>query len=362
MKKLCLTVTNTTNCPVIAYISGGKYGGAYSAATAVALACEKIYIAGDAVMGSLAPAVGSPGVRANTDDYTAMFSSNNLSGYRTYVSAIASNRSRPPLFAMAFVDKSMEIIEVEDRELNRRLIKKGDEKPLDKIIRTVSKVETRTVADDNSEGGSRDVLHTVLTLTADEAVDAGLADAVVTGREGIMEALGAADAGVTYTRTVETAIRKFVAARRNIERAIVEVEFLQERVDILKGQYDGLAEQIRTSPTTRERRYGDNYYGGSLRDRRSGRRTVGGRNDYRRRGDYGRNSEYVSGVELPVGAYALMQELGLTVTNLTREYKRALGLARRDPGALPVRVTMDRLQRGLDEAQALQSSLFGGYR
>ena len=363
MKKLCLTITNTTNCPVIAYIAGGKYGGAFSAATAVAVSCEKIYIAGDAVMGSLAPAVGSPGVRANTDDYTAMFSSSNLSGFRTYVSAIASNRSRPTAIAMAFVDKSMEIIEVEDRDGNRRLIKKGDEKPLDEIIRTVSKVETRTIADDNSEGGTTDVAHTVLTLTADEVVKAGLADAVVAGREGILEAIGAADAQVTYSRGVATAIRKFVAAKRNIQKSLVQIDFLQERVDILQGQFNRLDEQIRTSPTTREQRYGDGY-GGSFRSRRNDynrSRTIGGRNDYRRRNDYGRGSQYVTGVEVPAGAYELVQELGVTVTNLSREYRRALGLARRDPGALPPDVTMTGLQNRLDKSLALQNSLYARF-
>lgn len=360
MKNICLTVANTTNCPVIAYISGGGYGGAFSAAAAVAISCEKVFIAGDAAIGSLAPLAGAPGMRSGIDEYNAMFSSNSLAGFRTYISAIATNKSRPEALAMALLDKTIEIIEVEDRDGNRRLIKKGDEKPLDEIIRTVSKVETRSVASEEDEGGVKDVTQTVLTLTADEALDAGLVDKVVGTRDEILTELGLADAQITYSRGVESAIRKFVANKRNIDKALIEIDFLEERVDILKGQYDRLDEQIRTSPTTREQSYGNDYYGGGRGSRRN--YNLGGRNDPRYRGDYGGGREYVTGVEVPVGAYALVEELAVTVTELVREYKRVVGLAKRDPGALPVNVTMGQLQRRHDQTVALHNNLFARFR
>jgi ATP-dependent protease ClpP protease subunit len=360
MKYICATVTDTTNCPVVAYISGGKYGGAYSAAAAIALAAEKIYIAGDAAMGSVAPLVGSPGITGPADDYYEKYSSDSLSGFRTYVSAIASNRSRPVTLAMALVDKSMEIQEVEDQNGNRRYVGKDDRTPQESIVRTVSKVETRTVAAQGQDAGKREISTMVVTVTADEAYKAKLVDKVVATRDDMLRDLGVADAQVTYNRGIETAVRKFLATRRNVEQSLIQIDFLQQRVDDLKKQFDRLGEEVRTSPTTTERSYGDGYGSDSFRERRYSDRSYGNG----RYGDrYGtpRERQRVSGVAPPAGAYALAQELGVGVANLIREYRRAMGLAQRDPGALPVGVTVGLLQRRHDEAVALQNSLFSRF-
>jgi hypothetical protein len=51
MKIVSSVITGSFNCPVVAYISGEKYGGAYSAAALLALSCKKIYMAPNATLG-----------------------------------------------------------------------------------------------------------------------------------------------------------------------------------------------------------------------------------------------------------------------------------------------------------------------
>lgn len=365
MKMISTAITGTTNCPVIAYISGGPYGGAYSAAATVAMACEKIYIAGDAVMGSVAPVMGRSLAAGNVTEYYELFSSDNLAGYGSYIAALAANRQRPPALAMALLDKSMEIVEVEDPDGNRKFINKTDRNPQEAVVRTVSKTEAHSITEETESGTTtRNVMKMVLTIGATEAMRAGMADKVVGSRQEVFADLGAADAGVTYTRSIEKAVKKYVAIKRNVDKSIAQIDFLQQRVNVLRGQLDLADEQVRTNPTTRQQRRSDGGYdpydnygiGGERYYRGTGRRSRNSRRS-RSRGDDIRGSESVTVFEPSGQMFQLVRELGMTLTDLIGEHRRLMGLVRRDPGALPTSLTMDGLQRRLNEAAALQRNL-----
>ena len=371
MKMISATISGTTNCPVIAYISGGPYGGAYSAAATIALACEKIYIAGDAVMGSVAPVMGRSPAAENVTEFYELFNSDNLAGYGSYVASLAANRQRPAALAMAMLDKSMEIIEVEDPDGNRKFVNKTDRNPQEKIVRTISRTETHSVTETTDSGTTtRDIMKMVLTVGADEAVGAGMVDKVVGSRNEILADLGAADAGITYARTIQAAVKKYVAVKRNVNKCVAQIDFLQQRVDQLRAQLDLADEQIRTNPTTRQRRnydggydpyngYGlgrERFYRGTDRSRNS----RGSRSSTRRDGF--RGSESVMAFEPSAAMFQLVDELAYTLADLIGEYRRLMGLVRRDPGALPTTLTIDGLQRRLAAAVALQRNLMMRFR
>jgi membrane-bound serine protease (ClpP class) len=48
-QRICGAITQLKSCPTVAFVKGGKYGGALSAGAAVALACDKIYMADNTV-------------------------------------------------------------------------------------------------------------------------------------------------------------------------------------------------------------------------------------------------------------------------------------------------------------------------
>lgn len=372
MKIITTAISNTTNCPVIAYITGGAFGGAYSAAAPVAMACEKIYIAGDAVMGSAAPVVGHTTTAESIAEYQELYGSDMLAGFAPYTASLAANRNRPTALAMALLDKSLEIVEVEGPDGNRAYINKLDLKPQQTIVRTVSKVETRTFTERDANGAAttRDVTQMVLTLRAEQAVTAKLADKLVGSRDELLADLKAADAQITYTRNIEPAVRKYTAARRNVASSLVQVDVLQQRVDQLQAQLDRVDEQIRTTPTTVEqRRYdtntgymprGETFYRGS---NRTARRLRNSRvpNTVNRGDRYGQTDSVV--VQEPsLAAGQLVDELAFTLGDLIRSYRRVMGLVRRDPGVLPTTVTVDGLQRNLDASVAMQDALMIRFR
>jgi len=304
-------------------------------------------------------------------EFYELFSSDSLAAYSSYVATLAANRQRPAALAAAMLDKSMEIIEVEDPDGNRRFINKADRSPQEAVIRTVSKTESHSITETTESGTTkREVMKMVLTIRADEAVRAGMADKVVASRREMLEDLGAGDAGITITRSVDTAIKKYVALKRNVDQSISQIDFLEQRVGELQAQLDRADEQVRTNPTTRERRsYGGGYdpydgygigrerfYRGTdrLRGLRSRRNTT-------RRGGY-RGSESVLMFEPSGGMLQLVDELAYTLANLIGEYRRLSGLVRRDPGALPTTLTVDGLQRRLDTAIARQRNLMIRFR
>ncbi len=361
MKIIASAIADTTNCPVIAYISGGPFGGAYSAAAPIALASEKIYIAGDAVIGSAAPLVGRNATAQNIAEYQELFASEMLAGFANYTATLAADRNRPVPIAMALLDKSLEIIEVESPDGNRTYIHKPDLKPQQTVVRTLSKVETKTLTERDAAGNTtiRDITQMLLTLRAPEAVRAGLADKLVGNRDELLADLNAADAQITYTRSIETAVRRYAAAKRNVEGALVQIDYLQQRVDQLQTQLTRAEEQIRTTPTTVEQRRYDNdfgresFYRGTPRTPRRVR-------EIPQRGPGRTDSVVVQEPSLAIPQ--LVNELAMTLADLIRTQRRVMGIVRRDPGVLPTTMTVDSLQRNLDGAVAMQDALVIRFR
>ena len=115
-QRICGAISNTGNCPVIAYVEGGEFGGAVSAGAAVALACDKIYMANDTTIGAAATVTisktGQP--QALADMYGKDIAEKFNSAWRAYLASLAEKNHRPGLLAKAMVDKDTEVLEVID--------------------------------------------------------------------------------------------------------------------------------------------------------------------------------------------------------------------------------------------------------
>jgi len=92
MKNICAAITQTANCPVVAYITGKEFGGAYSAAAGVAVSCPKIYISPNASIGSSAPVSGPMSPQEQTDFFNT-FAGPELAGYSNYLASVVSKHS-----------------------------------------------------------------------------------------------------------------------------------------------------------------------------------------------------------------------------------------------------------------------------
>jgi ATP-dependent protease ClpP protease subunit len=345
MKNITTAITQTNNCPIIAYISGGEFGGVYSAATAIAMACEKIYIAPVAIMGAVAPSTGTAAGYEDGQKDLDIYSPENLSAYNSFIAALADKYNRPAALAMAMLDRHVEVIEVADRSGNKTFISGADRKPDQSVVRTLTRTTGRS-------GES------VLTLTPTDAVDSGMADKVVGSLAQLLTDMGAAGADLAKSGQVDKTIRKFLAAKRNLSEVIASADYLKKRADELEIQLNEREKQTLQDTRQLEYRRGDSDRGYSYGRGTRGTRSDGfPRNNTRRGRGRQTETEIVSGSEPVVDTLRLRNELASVLTDLVREYNRAIALARRWPGALPADVTIQSLEQKQTTARALHNDI-----
>ena len=187
-QRICGAIAGTSSCPVIAFVRGGEYGGAISAGAALALACDKIYMAGNTIIGAATTIAvtetGRPQAlkRSYGEEVAEKFSS----AWRAYLASLAEQNHRPGPVARAMVDKDMEVIEV--TEAGKRLfIDPVNKRPGQKLVRTWSKKDS------------------LLTLTAEEAAECSIADKVVSSQQQVLRDLDAIDAEIVINNCFQKA-------------------------------------------------------------------------------------------------------------------------------------------------------------
>ena len=200
-QRMCAAITKMTSCDVIAFVKGGQYGGAISAGAAVALACNKVYMANNTVIGAatlITLPQGGAQRRNKQRSYGEVVEEKMSSVWRAYLASLAQQNNRPGLLARAMVDSSIEVIEV--NEVSKRLfIEPVNKKPDQQIVRTW-----------NKEGS-------LVTLTAEEAVECTIADGLVTSRRELLDRLQAGDANIVTDKKIASANREWNIVKRRVD-------------------------------------------------------------------------------------------------------------------------------------------------
>jgi membrane-bound ClpP family serine protease len=200
-QRICAAITKAGNCPVIAFVKGGKYGGAISAGAAVALACGKIYMANNTIIGAATTITFSESGRPQElkEAFGEAVGEKISSAWRAYLASLAEQNHRPGLLARAMVDRDIEVIEV--TEAGKRLfIDPVNKKPEQSLVHTWSKK------------GS------LLTLTAAEAVECTMADRIADSRQELLSDLGAAGAEIAVDDSLEKAAWEFKRAKLRFDK------------------------------------------------------------------------------------------------------------------------------------------------
>ncbi|HOM76523.1 MAG TPA: hypothetical protein PLE88_08420, partial [Anaerohalosphaeraceae bacterium] len=185
----------------------------------------------------------------------------------------------------------------------------------------------------------------------------------------ILADMNIADAKVTSAGGLDTLIKQFKAARRNIAQGLASIERLEEQTARLDEQFFEIDKQMRSGLMTREVTQG----GSSVYQRRS---RNGLPSDYNRSlrdsaGDSlpsnqtsasGRirspRSESITTIEPAANIEVVRSQLIASLRNLTAEYRRVINLAKRWPGGLPAQVSIDQLQTNMNSAAAQLDSLY----
>ena len=201
-QRICAAITQNAECNVIAFVKGGKYGGAISAGAAVALSCNKIYMTDNTIIGAATLVTMQKDKEQLKDQkYEDVVNEKYSSAWRAYLASLAQQNDRPGLLARAMVDRTIEVIEV-NQGAKRLFIDPVNKRPDQQVTRTWNKP------------GS------LLTLTAREAVDCMIADGLVGSREQLLRQLQAGDANVVTDKKVANARKDLQIAQRKMDEAL----------------------------------------------------------------------------------------------------------------------------------------------
>jgi len=378
------TALDNTGCRVAAFLSGGQYGGAFSAAGVVALACEKIYIAPTAAMGAVGP-MGSGGIKTD-DEYLQMlqtYAPDTLASFSVYAATLAQRGNRPELLAQALIDKHLSIAEVRTPDGKLSVVEISRRQENQAVVRMIAEGLPETV----SAGGSplRSV-GKLLSLPSAEAVRWKLADKQAASLSEVLSDMGLSEVPVVNVGGLSSTIQKFTTAKKNLDQLLAKIQAEEDRVSTLENHLNTLEELAIKSTVTREVTRGgqyENYRRGTVRlidsdrlwDRYYNERDSGN-TDIPLQDRYGREitTRERSGPqarekvveEQPTGNIDDIRRQLITLTaEMIADYQRAIGLARRWPGALPAGISLETLQKNLLSAQTLltiqQRRLMQGY-
>lgn len=384
MRTIATAIEQTTNCPVVAYITGGGAAGAFSAAAVIALACDAVYIAPTAAIGAVGPMSG-----ATTNEqfaaYLNLYSSDFLAAYGGYAMGLVRDESLR-LLARALVDKSVSVVEVVETDGTRKFVERENRQPTQTIVRTlaegVSAESYRLPTGETASGPlPAEVIGRALTLTASEAVRIGLIDREVASLREIAVLHGAAESQFVQAPSIDATLRQFTAARRNIGQGLSVIERLEDYASRLEEQIARVEDLLRTGTVTREVSRGsmgsvqrrgrvrlpgvyDEFYGidggggtGLIRERTE---RVTSQTPRTRRQPA--ESERFTTDQPNVSLEVLRMEQAGVLRELTAEYRRVINLARRWPGGLPQELPLQVLESNMNSAAALLDNIirFGG--
>ncbi len=231
--KLSSAITNNWQCPTYCYINGE---GAHDYTALIPLACDKIFISKDATFGS------KTSLTSNEDEQDIGIKDlhitigNNVgekftSILRATASSLAQNNNRPTILAQAMFDNQLKVVEVKTKD-GSKFINSTNKKKNDELIKTVSK---------NGE---------FLQLTAQDAVDAAMADKIIDSKKELLAHLNADSAE-------EVVLDDHIEARETIDSVVSEVRAKAKKIHMLEKKLKTLSDKRKKRATIQSllRRY-----------------------------------------------------------------------------------------------------------
>lgn len=221
-RDICLKIEDTNNCDIIAYIKGGPNGGAYSAAAAVALACNKIYMNTATAIGAATPyMMTQAGIKESDEEVRK--------GFAGVFAYYAAKNNRPEMLAAAMVDNSFSVAEIE-HEGKRYFVDPCENKdfPVKKLWST--------------KGG-------LISLSADDAADTGISDGTVGGLDELVVLLKVETAQIKYDKAPLRVKNEIETAKKKVERTL---SWADSRIRRLNTQQMNYQEAIKTITNLRK--------------------------------------------------------------------------------------------------------------
>ena len=377
MKIVCDQINDITHCPVIAYISGGDFDGAHAAASAIAMACDEIYIAPSASMSTI-PSPPRSVLTTGTGDTSLFYQTyvpQNLPSYSSYVAALAVKNNRPQVIAMGLINTGIDVIEVETESSKSEFVDKKDKRPSMKLIANWSKSTGTLALPYNPYGtGNSDVAPEAkeamqLTLSAEQAVQTGIAKKIIPTSKELYTTLNAADAKLQRNSLVLKEARRFLSSKNKIAVMLSNVDQLWTRIDELDNMIDNV-QKLDLNDMTR------NQINNNTDVQSVNKAGTGARRDRSRSidiGNYGARHETSSArgkrqnnnqaiansliQERNARLYQINVELYRTLNTLISNFDAIFKHARTFPGAMPLDVDVTSLRQDMTDAVSRRNAM-----
>jgi len=213
IQQICGQISKIKHCRVIAFITGGRHKGALSGGAAVAFACDKIFMADDAVIGAASlVAKSATGPKDIKEVIGEDLGEKVVSSWRAHLASMAEQHGRPGILAMAMADREIEVVEVS--EANKKLfIDPANKNPQQDFVHVWSK-----------KGD-------LLTLTAQDAVKCGIADNIFNSRQQLLRHLQAENAEIVNNTDLQD-------ARLELKRAKAQIARIRKSLDLKTQQLE----------------------------------------------------------------------------------------------------------------------------
>jgi len=222
-KKMCAAISEIRYCTIAAYVKGGENGGAYSAAAAVSLACDNIYMVPEVSIGAATMIAGNRGIK---EIYGQTVGEKFDSAWRSYLATLAEQKGRSGAIAKAMATKEVEVVEV--RRKGKTIFIEPKEKLSEDIqIRVLCKKGE------------------ILTLTAKEAIKCHIADAIYDSRQAVIAGLDLGEAQAVTNPSLDTAQEEYEKVLRRFKKIVSKIEELYKTI-----QY-----QMQVQPLASKRTY-----------------------------------------------------------------------------------------------------------
>lgn len=277
-KRICNALSKADNCHIVAFVNGS----AISAGAIITLACDEVYMnEGATIGGATSYVVQESGPQSLKEAYGDTVGEKMKSIWIAFCEGVAEKNNRPAKIVRAMIDKDISVIEVEEKG-NRSFVCSNDRKASQKIVKTWS------------EKG------TLLTLTAVEAVQCGIADGIATSRRNLISELATKEA----RQVVNKNNLKIRQAYAHISDIVTRIKGLEQVWTKLVSEIGEIDDTIAKTEKVNYRVYDDG-----------------------RRGRYVVENEYASGARAVRDNK--IQQLRNVLRDLIKKYKNAIYKAQR---------------------------------
>ena len=236
-KRMCNKIKELRKlCPISAFICGGEYNGAYSAAAAVSLSCPKLYMAPNTAIGAATPYVKSKCGELKSDDKFR-------EGFSNYFGNLAKENDKPFLIAKAMVEKDFDVegFEMDGKKYFRSKTLEIIH-PIPEKAKDLGDGKFSYHVPDGTTFYTWSKVGDIVTLSSEDALNTTIADKVIESQPFLIKNLGLMQSKVIIDNSPQKTRKEFEKVEKRVERTLVRVHQRLLNANQIRNRDDAISQ------------------------------------------------------------------------------------------------------------------------